>query len=608
VTRCMKLACLWCCVKLFTAPALAWADRGEQTKALALARGALRGAALGMYPLARDPLAQLSALELGLLSRALEANPGWEVERLPDGRRIGQVRIVPMEVFGPEDPFPEWLNVLHATTRPSVVASLLIVEAGEPFERVKAREAVRVLLDPRVVSAVVVVPLKGEAAGEVDLLVITRDVWSLRLNTDFQLTGSVLDFLLLSLGEENFLGFQKRAALAFLLKPDVWSIGPLYADNLLLGSRHQLRAQVMTSWNRATGAFEGAYGQVSVGLPLFSQYTRWGWDVSVDFFDVITRRFSRGQLLFYPLDAADAAQAVPWAYRNRMINAEATASYALIGDGVRQEWTTGWGVLGRAAAVEDAEAYDPQAVAALEADVLPRADLLSYPLLQYRVWTPRYVTLVNLETFGLGEDVAVGADARARVLGGGAWTGSGRDFVAVTSEARWRMGLAGDDLLTFAAGGSAQYEPAHGWVTQLAAGQARYVSPMLGWVRLIAAGWVQARRRDVNNGFTSLGGDSGLRGYGSASLIGRHALRANVEARTAPLYLWSVPFGLVAFWDGGDAFDDFAVIRWRNGVGVGLRWLLVQFNRQVYRLDWSFGLQNEAIWPGLVTFGFEQAF
>jgi hypothetical protein len=607
VTRFAKLACFVWCVKAFICAGVAHAQE-PRSSVDAVVKGALLGASLGMFPLYRDPLAQLSALESQMLAQVMAANPTWALERVPDGKRVGKVHITPMEVFGPDDPFPAWFNVFHATTRVSVVESQLILEPGEVFERRRVREALRVILDPRVVSAVVIVALKGATPEEVDLLVITRDVWSLRLNSELQVTGSVLDFLFLSLGEENFLGYQKRAAVAFLLEQDVWSIGPLYTDNLLLGSRHRLRAQLMTSWNRETGAFEGVYGGVGVGLPLFSQYTRWGWDVSVDFFDVISRRFSRGSLLRYPLDAEDGQGTVPWVYHNQMVSGEATGSVAVVGDGVRQEWTAGWGVLARRAQVQDAQAYDPQAVAAFSEDVLPRTDLLSYPLLQYRVWTPRYITYFNVETFGLGEDVAVGVDTLWRVIGGGDWTGSRRGFVAMSGEAIGRVSLTGSDLLSVGIDGGAQYEPGGGWVTQVAGGSVRYVSPVLGWVRLVTAGWVQARRRDVTNGLSSLGGDNGLRGYGSAALIGRHALRVNVEARTSPLYLWSVPFGMVAFWDGGDAFDDFDALRWRNGVGLGLRAVLVQFNRQVYRLDWSFGLQNQAVWPGLVTFGFEQAF
>ncbi len=171
------------------------------------------------------------------------------------------------------------------------------------------------------------------------------------------------------------------------------------------------------------------------------------------------------------------------------------------------------------------------------------------------------------------------------------------------------MGFWGDDMLTVLAQGGARYEPALGWVGLLTGGGLSYVSPSMGGVmRLHVAGQTQIRERDLSNGFESLGGNNGLRGYASSALIGKHMVRINVEARTMPLYIWSVPVGMVAFWDAGDAFDDLNTFRLYQGVGVGLRWVLLQFNRQVYRLDWSFGLQNQVVFPGLVTFGFEQAF
>ncbi len=298
------------------------------------------GACLGMFSAYRDPVAQLSELERGMLTRVLTEHPEWELERVPEGRRLGTVYYLPQEVFGPEDFFPSWFNIFHATTKPSILEAQWILKPGEVYQRQRVREALRVLLDPRVVSAVVVVPLvgktpSGEASGAVDLLVITRDVWSFRLNSNFQLTGSVLDYLFLSLGEENFLGYQKRAAVAFLLEPDVWSIGPLYVDNLLFGSRHQLKVQLMSSFNNDTQDFEGMYGSVQVGLPFFNQYTRWSWDLSVDFHDVISRRFSAGQVLQYPLDAEVGEATLPWVYHNQATSAELT--------GRMRWWVTGCG-------------------------------------------------------------------------------------------------------------------------------------------------------------------------------------------------------------------------------------------------------------------------
>ena len=50
----------------------------------------------------------------------------------------------------------------------------------------------------------------------------------------------------------------------------------------------------------------------------------------------------------------------------------------------------------------------------------------------------------------------------------------------------------------------------------------------------------------------------------------------------------------------------------RNDVGIGLRWLIPQFNASVIRLDWAVPLQDgnvtRAGMPGRISAGYLQAF
>jgi len=68
----------------------------------------------------------------------------------------------------------------------------------------------------------------------------------------------------------------------------------------------------------------------------------------------------------------------------------------------------------------------------------------------------------------------------------------------------------------------------------------------------------------------------------------------NVEYRARPIELWSNWLGLVIFYDVGSAYDS--VISLTHTVGIGLRLLLPQLNKEVVRVD--FGLVFGGPIPG----------
>jgi outer membrane protein assembly factor BamA len=120
------------------------------------------------------------------------------------------------------------------------------------------------------------------------------------------------------------------------------------------------------------------------------------------------------------------------------------------------------------------------------------------------------------------------------------------------------------------------------------------------------------RYYDYVNALSSLGGDSRLRGYPSGAFVGRDFFAANFEYRSRPFEILSVDFAGVAFFDTGDAFDDFAKIRLKHAVGVGARVEFPQLERTVLRVDWGFPLtQGPGLpkpFPGDVVISFGQAF
>jgi hypothetical protein len=102
-----------------------------------------------------------------------------------------------------------------------------------------------------------------------------------------------------------------------------------------------------------------------------------------------------------------------------------------------------------------------------------------------------------------------------------------------------------------------------------------------------------------------------LRGYPSRYVFGSNLLAANVEYRSRPIEIASLQFGAAAFYDSGDAFGSFDHIRPKHAVGGGLRVVLPQIERSVFRLDVGFPVGASdlpsTVAPFSIFFAFSQA-
>src|SRR5204863_6955359 len=101
------------------------------------------------------------------------------------------------------DPWPNFLNVFHYTTRPYVIRREVLLKVGQPFALAAADETERNLRGKAQFTVALVVPLKGSTPDSVRLLVVTKDVLSLRLNWDPRLYNGKLYYLGLAPSEMN---------------------------------------------------------------------------------------------------------------------------------------------------------------------------------------------------------------------------------------------------------------------------------------------------------------------------------------------------------------------------------------------------------------------
>jgi hypothetical protein len=567
----------------------------------------------------------MSAFEWRLMARsAAQLDLVPVTYEYASGKRIERIEVACEDPLTPEDPWPDVLNAAHWTSRPSVIRRELLFDVGDIYDKRVADESARNLRGPLVLSVVQIVPMKGSSDDSVVILVVTKDLWSLRLNTQFLLVGDVLSFLSLSLSENNILGLHKIGALTFLLEQDTFSLGEYYSDPRLLGSRFTLGESASLIVNRDSGEPEGFAAGVAVSRPLYSLATKWGFGVGLAGTRQVGRFFSGSALRTFDNPATTTEEeALPFVYRVSNLTTDVTVVRSF-GDSVKQNLKGGYafGFTEFEYGENDAQARaaDPAVVAAFEDLRLPRSETASSVFMGYTIFTADYAQGRDFDTFALPEDFRFGPSLSLSASHSDPVIGSTTRFQILGGLLVYRAPLGGEpvdgivprdaDVIQLSLGYETRAEGGRFVDRQTTASVKNYSPPFWGGRFVVGLAGVR-RTKDESNRVTSLGGGSGLRGYPSGQFLVRSYARGNAEWRTLPIELWTFHLGLVAFYDvaalavEGD-WSDLEIV---HGTGFGLRWLNPASNRIVLRFDYAFPFGGPVpTLPGTFSFGFEQAF
>jgi len=557
---------------------------------------------------------EAEALDLALAALGLEVDPA------PQGKRLARIHVVDQPVFGPRDRFLQFFNLFHYTSKPAVVEREVRLRPGDPWDDTKIRETERVLRDPIFTSRVVVVPVRSASPGWFDLLVVTRDVWSLRMNSNFEFQEGSLTELTLSISENNFFGYRKQVAVVFDMDQGKFFVGPLYHDRNLAGTRLQLRSYGGPLFGRASGKLEGAQQSTTLSYPLWSVDSRWAADGSLVYRDSIARVFQGRDLYTYDVPETAEVEAVPYEYRLRQAQLQSSVTRSF-GRSWLHRVTVGHQLADVTASVP-ATFDQPEPVRlAFERDVFPRRELSSAVTARYALSTSRFVSFHDIDTYDLSEDARLGPDASVEIDQALRAIGSDANFTTGQVAAGYTLGLGGDGFLRVAAGASGRLQGGDLIDSRLEA-QSKLATPARFHARLVARVSVSALVDDRGNHFLTLGGRDGLRGYAINQFIGQTRIIGNLEVRTLPTRIWFARLGALAFWDVGHAdgtagevgdlgavADAFRGMHVRHDVGVGIRFLIPQLSPLVYRFDWAFPLVGpNQTFPGRFTAGVDQAF
>ncbi|MBZ4421085.1 BamA/TamA family outer membrane protein [Myxococcus sp. RHST-1-4] len=530
--------------------------------------------------------AQRGNYEEALIARVLQQQ-GREVEPEPEGKVLEEVLVSTEDVVAESDPYPGFLNIFHIRTREEVVRREVLLPLGQPYSDALAQETARNLRGLNLFSVVRLVPVKGRTPGTVALLAVTKDLWSLRLNSDFSAVGSLLQYLRLQGTEQNFLGRGKKVAVDFTLRLDTLSLGQSYTDPRVMGSRWSFSESAALIIGRESGRPEGSRGSLSVSRPLYSLSTPWSTSTSVAW-NVETNRVYRGADI-WQLPFPDGAP-VPYVYETEELagGVSYTRSY-----GLRYKWNVG-GTLGAYH-----YAYDPPAASLLSPEqedwfrenYLPRAEDAGYVSLSLRAFEARYEVMRDVDSYALSEDFQMGHSVSATLRYAPPVFGLDSHFTEAGVAGRYRLG-PGDTLTTVSAAASIRRQLGEGaeWTNRRWATELVQVSPKVLGGRFVARGLLDVNIDDLFDRVTLLGGGNGLRGARVDAYSGKRLLLVNVEYRTAPLVVRTVHVGGVLFFDSGSAFDDRPEMV--HSVGVGLRVLFPQFNVVPFRFDFGYVLND----------------
>lgn len=572
-------------------------SRGPRFVATALAALALSGA-----PHAAE--ARSVEYEDQRLAKVL-AEEHLVVDPAPDGKRIRKIIIVRRDVLAEDEPFPTFLNAFHWLTHESTVARELLFHAGEPWDQSRVDESERNLRALVIFSIARVVPVQTGEEGAVDALVFTRDLWSLRLETSFQVTDGLVNRLFAQVIERNFMGANTQVALRFELLPKTWTLGEVFSAPRIAGGDLSFSESFDLIFSRDGAGLEGTRGTVALGSPLRDLRQTWGWRVALGYDDSVGRRILGSEVLTYDVPGTEAIEAFPEVWDHRALAAAVEGVYQR-GHDVIHRLKFGFA----ASDVSD----DPRPGVPLTADeerafrrdVLPELRRDWYPYLIWSGFLPDYTTFRDLAGYGISEDVRLGPWWQLTVKAPLEAFGSADDALVLQASIG-AIASPGGGLLDAAIGATARLQQSQ-LDDQVLQVRLRGATPRLPFGRLVFfANW-DARQRDTTRTLVTLGGDNGLRGYPTDALfgVGASRLRLNAELRSPPVVIASAHVGAVLFWDGGAVYEALDAFDFRQSVGLGLRMLFPQFNRFTFRLDAGVPLESGGF-TVLVTFGTLQA-
>lgn len=551
--------------------------------------------------------------------RGAEQALGARVDATPEGKLVERIDLVGLDPVEPRDPLPTAFNVVHVRTRDYVIQRELLLRRGDRYSKVLADETARNLRTSPQFSLVVCVALNGSAPDRVRLVVITKDVWSLIVNLDFDADSKGLSRLLLEPQESNLFGTHHAVFARFGYDPASLTLGADYRIPRVDGRWLTLVLDANAIVNRATRDVEGSFGAIQVVRPFRSSRSPWSWFASFDWRSEVSRKFFGGELRTFT--TPDGTE-LPYEWRTDTVRGIAAITRS-VGWRDKHDLTAGL------SATRERYRLPNPTLAAGEASVqtfrdaagVPASNARAGPFFQWHEYTSDFLRTYEVETLGFQEDFRLGHDFLFGAEPGMLWLpanhpelGEFHTVLGLDASLQETLPLV-NGFVRVALEGSAEWDFGLSTLEQRRATlRFRVVTPRLGFGRFVEDAQLTARSHDRLRQTDAFGGDDRLRGYAPAYLVGPSDAALDFEYRTPALALATEQIGAVAFYDAAAVGPRLSRLFAESSVGFGVRMVTPLIERAGLRIDVGFPVHPQRV-PGsterfgpLVSATFGQAF
>ncbi len=483
--------------------------------------------------------------------------------------RVGSIAVVRQDVFNTDDPRENnaafrLANRWHILSREGLLRGLLLFREGDVVTADTIAESERVLrsksylYDARIVANRVCAGNgEREATAVIDLVVVTRDVWSLSPELSITRTGGE-ERLRAGISEINLAGSGSHLDLTLFDDLDRRGVSASFTDANLGRSRVGVRL-------RYDDTDDGELVEAGIGQPFYALSARRSWNA------YILRSNTRQGL-----------------YRGGERIASFRRDYRLaqLSAGLSRGRQDGWvDRLVGGLTLEDWRLSPPRHG---ETPPALRSRRFAYPWVSFHRIEDDYAQVRNVDRVQTTEDVYLGR--RYDILFGYAPQGDGHVIVSAEFGDGHRRGQ--DGILRYGARASGYWNTAtrrpENAVARVWARYRHRQTPQWGLILDGEATVTDALTVDQQ---LLLGGRSGLRGYPNRYQAGERAFRLTAEER---FYTDLYPFrvmrvALAGFVDVGRAWGPFTDNPILANLGLGVRFESTRTNRAlVYHLDVAF--------------------
>jgi len=438
-------------------------------------------------------LALLGPVCLRVATAAADEPGASEAQLLPSdseleqaGAVFGDIQIDNKDVFDKKDPKDNkalfrLADKLHIKTRRSVIRHQLLFRSGDRYSRHAMEESARILRSDRYFYDATVEPIRYHD-GKVDVLVTTRDVWTLDPGFNFGRSGGT-NSTGVSLQELNILGTGSAVGIGHKSAVDRSESSISFAND------HAFGTWTAVNLNYAELS-DGSMRQAIINSPFYSLETHYAGGVVAQSIDQSDHLYDRGEVVDQFHDHAVFAQAY------------AGWSAGLI-DGWVRRWSVGY--------TYDERRFSPDTTWT-GPTVLPGDRTFSYPWIRFDLVQDHYVTLENRDQIGRIEDFSLGTYVTAQLGWADAAMGSSRSAALfMLAAGRGAMPSTHTTLLmTSVFTGRVEDGILRNGV--LDAAIRYYVQQSKNWLFFTTVHAANGWRLDLENQLL-LGGDNGLRGY-----------------------------------------------------------------------------------------------